>query len=155
MSVRAPSRTDALELFGKAFREVNAALRRMKGRQAHHPGGLSYAQFGLLFTLAERAALSLREIALAAGVSPATAAEMLDGLAASGLVDRVRSTDDKRIVLSSLTKRGLELVAARRSLYEPRWRAALREFSEEELLTAAAVLDRIRAMFDELAETEL
>lgn len=151
MSVRASSRADAVEAFGRTFRETTAAIRRLKGRETHRPGELSYAQYGLLFTLAEDAPLSLRELAHAAGVSPGTAAEMLDGLAASGLVKRVRSTDDKRIVLSSLTDRGRVLVEERRASYEPRWRAALKEFSEDELLTAAAVLRRLREMFDELA----
>ena len=154
MSVRTSARADALAAFGRAFRETNSALRRLKGRETHRPGGLSYAQYGLLFTLAEDSPLSLRELAHAAGVSPASAVEMLDGLTASGLVRRIRSTEDKRIVLTSLTERGGSLVSARRAIYEPRWRAALKGFSEEELLTASAVLDSIGAMFDELAESE-
>lgn len=154
MSVRTSSRADAAEAVAQSFKATNAAIRRLKGRETHRPGELSYAQYGLLFALAESAPLSLRELALAAGVSPASAAEMLDGLAASGLVERTRSTQDKRIVLTSLTDRGHELVEARRALYEPRWRAALKQFSEEELLTTAAVLDSIRRMFDELAEAD-
>jgi DNA-binding MarR family transcriptional regulator len=68
------------------------------------------------------------------------------------LVKRVRSTDDKRIVLTSLTNRGRALVQQRRSRYEPLWRAALEEFSDEDLRMAAAVLDRIAELFDELAD---
>ena len=150
-TVRTSSRTEALEAVGRAFKATNAALRRMRGRETHRPGELSHAQYGLLFGLYFDEPLSLRELALAADVSSATAAEMLDSLAASGLVRRVRSTDDKRIVLSSLTDRGRALVEERRARYEPRWQAALKEFSEDELLTAAAVLHRIRRMFDELA----
>ena len=37
----------------------------------------------------------------------------------------------------------------RRARYEPRWREALSGFSDEELLSAAAVLDRLSEMFDE------
>jgi hypothetical protein len=37
---------------------------------------------------------------------------------------------------------------------EPRWRAALAEFSDAELSTAAAVLDRLRDLFEEFAEGE-
>jgi DNA-binding MarR family transcriptional regulator len=145
-------RTEALEAVGRAFKASTAALRRLRGRESHRPGELSYAQYGLLFGLYFDEPLSLRELALAADVSPATAVEMLDSLAASGLVERVRSTDDKRIVLTSLTDRGRALVEERRASYEPRWRAALKEFSEDELRTAAAVLHRIREIFDELAE---
>lgn len=151
MSVRTPTRTESLEAFGRAFKAANAALRRMRGRETHRPGELSYAQYGLLFGLSDGIPRSLRELAVLADVSPATAAEMLDSLAAAGLAERIRSAQDKRVVLTSLTDRGQALIDERRARYEHRWRAALKQFSEEELLTAAAVLDSVRAMFDELA----
>jgi DNA-binding MarR family transcriptional regulator len=91
-------------------------------------------------------------MALAADVSAATAAEMLDGLADAGLVERTRSTEDKRVVLTALTDRGRAVVDERRSRYEPRFRAALEEFREDELRSAASVLERLGAMFDELAD---
>ena len=147
-------RSEALEELGRAFKGVSAAIRRLRGRETHHPGELSYAQYGLLFGLADGEAKSSRELAVAADVSPATAAEMLDALAASGLVTRARSRDDKRIVLTSLTDRGKAVVDERRARYEPRWRAALDGFSQEELASATAVLDALRLMFDELADSE-
>lgn len=152
MSVRAPSRTEALETFGRAFKSSHAALRRMRGREAQRPGELSHAQYSLLFTLRDDVPRSVRDIADAADVSPATAVEMLDALAAAGLVVRTRSTEDKRVVLTSLSERGRTVVDERRARFEPRWRAALQQFSQDELLVAAAVLDQVRAMFDELAD---
>jgi hypothetical protein len=41
-----------------------------------------------------------------------------------------------------------------RARFEPRYRAALAEFSEDELQTAAAVLERLRELFDEPEEIE-
>jgi DNA-binding MarR family transcriptional regulator len=152
MSVGTASRTEALEALGRAFKGATASVRRLRGRETHRPGELSYAQYGLLFSLSDGPPLSLRDLALAAGVTPGTAAEMLDSLAGAGLVRRIRSDEDKRIVLTSLTERGQSVVDERRARYEPRWRAALSEFSEEELLTAATVLERVRAMFEELAQ---
>jgi DNA-binding MarR family transcriptional regulator len=149
VSVKAPTRTDVLEEVGRSFKGAMAALRRLRGRETHQPGELSYAQYGLLFGLWDGAERSSRELAFLADISPATAAEMLDGLAAAGLVVRARSEEDKRIVLTSLTDRGRELIEERRRLYEPRWRAAMADFSESELRSAARVLDAIRAMFDE------
>jgi DNA-binding MarR family transcriptional regulator len=154
VSVRTASRPESVKSFGLAFKAANAALRRMRGRETHNPGELSYAQYGLLFGLCDGVPRSLRELALAADVSPATAAEMLDSLAAGGLVERIRSVQDKRVVLTSLNERGQGLIDERRARYERRWRAALKQFSDEELQTAAAVLDRVRAMFDELAGEE-
>lgn len=154
MSVQAPARAEVLEELGRSFKGAMAALRRLRGRETHQPGELSYAQYGLLFGLWDGADRSSRELAVMADISPATTAEMLDGLAAAGLVDRTRSEEDKRIVLNSLTDRGRELIEERRRTYEPRWQAALAGFSEKELLSAARVLDAIRTMFDENAAGE-
>jgi DNA-binding MarR family transcriptional regulator len=142
---------DPQEEFARSFKAAMAAVRRLRGRETHRPGELSYAQYGLLFSLAAGGALSAGELALAADVSPASATQMLDAMERAGLVARVRSGDDRRVVLTSLTERGREVVEERRLLFEPRWRAALAEFSERELVTAGAVLDRITDMFAELA----
>lgn len=159
MSVQAPQRreaerSDALEALGRSFKSLTAALRRLRGREAHHPGELSYAQYGMLFGLADGEARSSRDLALAADVSPATATEMLDALAAAGLVERTRSQEDRRIVLTSLTDRGKALVDERRAQYEPLWRAALDGFSEDELQSATAILSALREMFDKLADAD-
>lgn len=154
MSVQTRAQTELMQEVAQAFKGALAALRRLRGREAQRPGELSYAQYGLLFALSDGASKSSRELSLAADVSPATAAEMLDGLAAHGLVARIRSAEDKRIVLTSLTERGKALVDRRRATYEPRLRAALSQFSQDELSNAARVLDALRHMFDELAETQ-
>lgn len=145
--------TPADEL-GRAFKAAMAAVRRLRGRETHRPGDLSYAQYSLLFSLAAGDMKSARELAELADLSPATVAQMLDHLAAAGLVTRVRSDEDKRIVLTSLTDRGCEVIEARRCAMEPRWRAALAEFSDTELQTAASVLDRLRDLFEEFAERD-
>lgn len=140
------------EQFGLSFKAAMVAVRRLRGRETHRPGELSYAQYGVLFGLAEAGALPAGELAVAVDLSPATVTQMLESLARTGLVERTRSEDDKRVVLSSLTDRGHELIEQRRSFFERHWRDALAEFGDDELLTAAAVLERIRAMFEELAE---
>lgn len=154
MTLEAVGRSEAFQALGRAFKGSVAALRRLRARETHRPGELSYAQYGLLFGLSDGEPKSSRELALAADVSPATAAEMLDALAASGLVERIRSREDKRIVLTSLTDRGRDVVERRHRRYEPQWHAALERFSEEELLTAAEVLDALRQLFDEFADEE-
>jgi DNA-binding MarR family transcriptional regulator len=136
---------------GRAFKGCVGAVRRLRGRETRCSAGeLSDAQYGLLFGLRDHDALPTSELAFLAGLSPATATEMLDGLAASGLVSRVRSERDRRVVLTSLTQRGRALVAEHHARFAPRWEAALAEFSDDELGVAAAVLDRLREMFDEI-----
>jgi DNA-binding MarR family transcriptional regulator len=152
-----PGAADALdgpETLSRAFKGALAAVRRLRGRETHRPGELSYAQYSLLFALGYGSGLSVRDLALTAELSPASVTQMLDHLAADGLVARVRSETDKRVVVTSLTERGRAVVQARRARYEPRWLAALSEFSDEELLIAARVLDRLRESFDDFPASE-
>ena len=147
-----PNTTQAAEQLARSFKSAMAAVRRLRGRETRHPGELSDAQYGLLFGLRQHDQLSSSELAGAADLSPATVTEMLDALATAGLVQRERSERDRRVVLISLTERGRAVVEERRARYEPRWRAALEPFSDEQLLQAAAVLDALRQLFDDLSE---
>jgi DNA-binding MarR family transcriptional regulator len=148
--VESPARRESAERLGRAFKGAMAALRRMRGREHRHPGELSDAQYSLLFCLRDSCALPTSELATAADLSPAAATEMLDGLGAQGLVERVRSDRDRRVVLTSLTDRGHSLVEARRTRFEAYYHSAMASFSDDELRTAAAVLDRLAVMFDEI-----
>jgi DNA-binding MarR family transcriptional regulator len=147
-------RTDALEQLGRSFKGAMAAVRRLRGRETHRPGELSFAQYSLLFGLVDGDARSARELAVAADLSAATVTQMLESLAAAGLVARVRSTGDRRVVLTSLTERGAVLIAERRARLQPRWRAAFDEFSDDELQIAAAVLERLRETFQGFADSD-
>ena len=146
---QASTREEALARFGTTFKGVMAAVRRLRGRDTHRPGELSFAQYHLLFGLAEHE-LSTGELAQVAELAPATVTQMLDSLASMGLVERNRSERDRRIVTCSLTGRGHEVIAERRGHIEDCWAAALAEFSTRELTVAMAVIDRLRAMFDDL-----
>jgi DNA-binding MarR family transcriptional regulator len=148
-----PVRADgaAATAFGHAFKRAMASVRRVRGRDTHRPGELSYAQYGLLFGLAEQGELCASDLASVADVAPSTATKMLDRLVEAGLVARVRSDLDRRVVMVALTGRGTEIVAARRARYEDLWKAALAGFSDDQLDGAAAVLERVIAMFEEIA----
>ncbi len=146
----ADMRPPAREL-GQAFKSCLSAVRRLRGRENRAHGELSDAQYGLLFNLVDHEALPTSELACLANLSPATATGMLDGLVAAGLVSRTRSERDRRVVLTSLTTHGRALVDARHAEFAPRFNAALAEFSDDELRTAAAVFGRLGAMFDEIA----
>jgi DNA-binding MarR family transcriptional regulator len=143
--------SEAARDLGAAFKRLMGAFRRLRGRETHNPHGLSDAQYSLLFGLRDHEALPSRDLACLADLSPATATEMLEGLAAAGLVRRVRSEKDRRVVLTSLTEHGHALLEERHAQYAPRWNAAMAAFSDEELQTAARVLDSLRAMFDDIA----
>jgi DNA-binding MarR family transcriptional regulator len=147
-----PSDPDPFDDIGRAFKAAMAAVRRLRGRETQRPGELSHAQYSLLFGLADGAERSATELAQLADLAPPTVTQMLEHLASTGFVERIRSDVDKRVVLTSLTERGRAVIEDHRSRIEPRWRAALSEFSDSELMTAAAVLDRLCTLFDELQE---
>jgi DNA-binding MarR family transcriptional regulator len=67
-------------------------------------------QFRALVVLASRGSLRSVDIAEELQVNPSTATRMTDRLAAKGLVRRVRSTDDRRVVRLRLTRAGQEIV---------------------------------------------
>lgn len=137
---------------GLAFKRAMVAVRRLRGRETNRPGQLSFAQYSLLFGLAGISECSARELADYADLTPATVAQMLENLEAAGLVKRTRSIQDRRVVLSSLTEQGAAIVAEHRAQMEPRWLAALAEFSEAELRVAARILGRLSDYFDTLPE---
>ena len=139
---------------GVAFKRAMVAVRRLRGRETHRSAQLSYAQYGLLFSLAGMCERSARDLAEHADLAPATVAQMLESLEAQGLVKRTRSEQDRRVVLSSLTERGELLVAERHAQMEPRWRAALDEFDDTELMVAALVVNRLADYFDALLEDD-
>ena len=144
--------SDAAEHVARSFKRAMGAVRRMRGRETHRPGELTDAQYSLLFCLRDESQMSVRDLAEAADLSSASVTEMLEGLAAAGLVERRRSERDRRVVLTSLTENGRGLVEERRARFEPRLRGALEPFGEDELVVAAAVLERLRDLFQEIAD---
>ncbi len=70
----------------RSFKRAMAAVRRLRGRETHRPGELTDAQYGLLFGLRDQSQMSVRDLAYAADLCPASVTEMLEGLAAAGLV---------------------------------------------------------------------
>ena len=137
---------------GLAFKRAMVAVRKLRGRETHRSSQISYAQYGLMAGLAGAAPRSARELADMADLTPATVTQMLEGMEAAGLVTRTRSEEDRRVVLSQLTARGIEIISERRAQMEPRWRAALTEFDADELATAARVLNRLADYFDAMLE---
>jgi MarR family transcriptional regulator, organic hydroperoxide resistance regulator len=142
-------RSEELSRLGLAFRDVVRTVGRLRGRDTHLGGSeLSHAQFELLIELDERGGLPAGELAAAARLTPATVTQMLDHLAACGHVERVRSETDRRVVVSRLTGQGRRKIEAKRKAWQSRWEQALEGVSAEDLRTAAGVLGRLGAMFE-------
>jgi DNA-binding MarR family transcriptional regulator len=144
------TRPDELTELGSAFRRVFRSLSRLRGRDTHLAGSeLSHAQFELLIELDERGGLSAGELAAAARLTPATVTQMLDHLADSGHVERVRSESDRRVVVSRLTRQGRRKIEAKREAWKSRWEEALEGVEGEDLRAATRVLERLGEMFED------
>lgn len=74
--------------------------------------GLSSGDYGVLVSLseAERARLRMCDLASALHLSPSGLTRRLDGLVRAGLVDRVPSDEDRRVMLAVLTTKGRRLL---------------------------------------------
>ena len=145
-------KTEAMEALAHSFKAAMAAVRRVRGRDTHHPGALSHAQYQVLFELLRRGELQAGALAAQADVSAASMTQMLDRLADAGLVERTASEHDGRVVVARLTDDGRATCEQRRAALEPLWNEMLADFSPADLNTAAAVLDRLRAFYERLGD---
>jgi DNA-binding MarR family transcriptional regulator len=135
---------------GMAFRRVFRSLSRLRGRDTHLAGGeLSHAQYELLIELHEQGELSAGELATAARMSPGTVTQMLDHLAESGHVERVRSEVDRRVVVSRLTPQGRGKIETKHAAWKSRWEQALKGLEADEIGAATKVLQHLGRMFED------
>jgi DNA-binding MarR family transcriptional regulator len=135
---------------GKAFRRVFRGVRRLRGRDTHLLGSeVSHAQFELLIELFERGPLPAGELASAAQLTPGTVTQMLDHLAECGHVERARSQEDRRVVVTKLTSQGRRKVEDKRAAWQARWEQVLGDVDAEELRVATRVLERLSAVFED------
>jgi DNA-binding MarR family transcriptional regulator len=147
MATMSATREDVAVELREAVQAFTAAQRRLRGRDAK-AGGTSFAQFQLLRRLAEVDECPGRRVDGEAEPSPASLNQALDHLAELGLVERVRSETDRRVVLNRLTPAGRERFEAKRAALEERWKEALADLSAEQLGQAAQVLRRMAEVLD-------
>jgi DNA-binding MarR family transcriptional regulator len=142
---------DAREGLRHALGDLLAAQRRLRGRDAQKKDGLTHAQFHLLRVLAEQGGeLAASKLAARADLTPTTVTQMVDPMVEHGLVERLRSEEDRRVVFIRLTADGRELCERKRAAHEERWRELLTDVGADELDQAAEVLRRVAGLIDGL-----
>lgn len=96
--------------------EVLVSLRQiiraidLHSKKLNKESGLTGPQLILMRSIRELGQVTIRELSKHTNVSPATATTILDRLERNGLVERIRSTTDKRKVHANLTAKGVELL---------------------------------------------
>lgn len=99
----------ALRLWIALARCYSTMSRLVAGKVAEY--GLTTPQFGVLEALYHLGPLPLGELADKLLVTGGNITYVMDRLAEQGLVERIRSKEDRRVVLACLTTDGQELVS--------------------------------------------
>jgi DNA-binding MarR family transcriptional regulator len=136
-------RQAAIHMFG--------AERRLRSRDHSRAGELTHAQVRALATIGREQAMTAGQLAKSADLNPATVTAMLDQLEALNVVQRTRSTEDRRVCNVSLTPEGWQLLERKRAYWNSLWSERFSEFSDRDLQAAAAVIQEIAAIYDGLA----
>lgn len=139
-------RDDATRMF-KAIRRIAHAV-DLRSSAVARTTGLTIPQIVVLASVRELGEVTTREVSRAADMSAATVVAILDKLEAKGLVERYRSTVDRRIVHTQLTLRGAEVLATAPSLLDEPFREALARLPAEERSRLIGALQTIADMMD-------
>ncbi|WP_428423206.1 MarR family winged helix-turn-helix transcriptional regulator [Methylibium sp.] len=127
---------------GYLIKRVMLSLTQMLDRElADH--GLSDAQWKPLLMLAQGRASTVAEMARECGSDPGAMTRLLDRLEAKGLIKRVRSDEDRRVVNLEITAAGRESVAEVPAVLASVANAHLAGFTREEWKTLQGLLRRM------------
>lgn len=112
-------------------------------RMAEH--GLTDAQWKPLLMISQRKCKTAAELARMACVDTGAVTRLLDRIEAKGLVKRIRSSEDRRVVNLELTEEGVRSAAGVPYVMADVLNGALEGFSEEEV---RQLKDMLRRMLD-------
>jgi DNA-binding MarR family transcriptional regulator len=142
------SRARLLEELRSALIGLLGAERRLRGREQRTAGGtLTNSQLWALSVLRD-GEKTAGEIAESTLNNPATTTAMLDQLEQRGVLARQRSTEDRRVILVSLTPKGRRIVEEKHVRAQALWREMLKDADEEEIEAAIRVMAMLARMLD-------
>jgi MarR family transcriptional regulator, organic hydroperoxide resistance regulator len=143
-----PEPAGKLEEFRTAINQLLAADRRLRGRDHSRPGELTYAQIRTIAALGRGHEMTAGQLARSAELTPATITSILDQLEEANIVERRRSTEDRRVCNVALTPEGWELLERKLAVWHGLWAERLARFTDEEIGTAAAILHEVTGILD-------
>lgn len=133
--------------------QLFASERRLRGRDHSRPGELTFAQLRTIAALGREREMTAGQLAKSAELTPATITTILDQLEAADIVERRRSTEDRRVCNVALTPQGWELLERKIAIWQAKWAEALSEFDDEEIEAASRIVHKITGLFDSFANT--
>lgn len=145
-ATQATATRPAVDAVREAAAQLFAAERRLRSRD-NTPGELTHAHIRSLHALSN-GPLTAGQLARSAELNPATVTAMLDHLERDGIVERTRSTTDRRVCNVELTDTGQRLLAAKTASWQARWGDHLAGYDDAELAVAERVVRDIAGILD-------
>jgi MarR family 2-MHQ and catechol resistance regulon transcriptional repressor len=105
--------------------------------------GLGLSDFGVLELLLHKGPLPVNTIGPIVGLTPGSISIAVDRLVARGLVSRVESTEDRRVRIVALTRRGKDLIVSAFRKHSGQMKRVFSELSPEELRGLEVALKKI------------
>jgi DNA-binding MarR family transcriptional regulator len=139
-----------IESVRRAISRMLGAERRLRSRDHGGAGELTYAQMRSIAALGREREMTAGQLARSADLNPASVTALIDRLEAADLVQRHRSTEDRRVCNVSLTPEGWSLFERKMAAWQALWEQNLDEFSDDELDVASRVIERLAEMYESL-----
>ena len=130
-----------------ALRKVIRAI-DLRSKQLSKNVGLTGPQLLVIISVNKHPGIMVRQIADGITLSPATVTSILDRLEAKGLLDRIRSTEDKRRVGVFLTEQGQEILADAPLPLQEHFINRFSKLKDWEQSQLVAAMQRIASMMD-------
>lgn len=145
--------TGTIDELRTALNQLTAADRRLRGRDHSRPGELTFAQIRTIAALGREHEMTAGQLAKSADMTPAAITAIVDQLEATNIVERRRSTEDRRVCNVALTPEGWELLERKLAVWNGLWAERLSGFSDKDMATAAAILHEVTGILDSVASS--
>ncbi len=145
--------TGTIDELRTALNQLTAADRRLRGRDHSRPGELTFAQIRTIAALGREDEMTAGQLARSAELTPAAITAILDQLEAANIVERRRSTEDRRVCNVALTPEGWGLLERKLAVWNGLWTERLSGFSDKDIATAAAILHEVTGILDSVASS--
>jgi DNA-binding MarR family transcriptional regulator len=137
------------ESVGYLLARVRSNMWNLVSQQTMAELGITSTQASILFMLGSGKCLAAAELAREYGIDASAVTRLIDRLEKRGLLSRVRSDEDRRVVRLSLTDEGYALAARMPAIYNRVLEKLLASFTPEEVGFLKSMLRRILLNCDE------
>ncbi len=134
-----------IQAFARVLRHLGVLYTQIASRQSSAHATYSKQELLAIDVLGVRGSCRMGEIAEHLGVVQSAITPLVDRLETQGLVERVRSTEDRRVWLVALTQEGQTLNADQEKLHQAIATEMLAPLNESEQATLIALLSRMAA----------